>query len=152
VAAPSLEGFKARLDGALSTLGWWKMSLLVAGWLEPDDLQGPFQPKPFYNSMTAVVDSQRLPGDEGQQQWILRGFLGLRDSSNGFLEASWAEGQQRWILRGFLGLRDSSDGFLEASWVPGAEGSGGGCSGASWAPVAEGQQWWILRAFLGLWG
>ena len=38
VAAPSLAGFKARLDGALSTLGWWKMSLLMAGGLEPDDL------------------------------------------------------------------------------------------------------------------
>jgi len=37
-AAPSLEVFKARLDGALSNLVWWKMSLLVAGGLEPDDL------------------------------------------------------------------------------------------------------------------
>jgi len=33
VAAPSLAVFKARLDGALSTLVWWKMSLLMArGW------------------------------------------------------------------------------------------------------------------------
>jgi len=31
VAAPSLAVSKARLDGALSTLGWWKMSLLMAG-------------------------------------------------------------------------------------------------------------------------
>jgi len=38
VAAPSLAVFKARLDGALSTLIWWKMSLLMAGGLEPDDL------------------------------------------------------------------------------------------------------------------
>jgi len=37
-AAPSLAVFKARLDGALSTLGWWKMFLLMAGRLEPDDL------------------------------------------------------------------------------------------------------------------
>jgi len=29
--APSLETFKARLDGALSNLIWWKMSLLTAG-------------------------------------------------------------------------------------------------------------------------
>jgi len=28
VAAPSLAGFKARLDGALSNLVWWKMSLV----------------------------------------------------------------------------------------------------------------------------
>jgi len=31
VAAPSLEVFKARLDEALSTLGWWNVSLPVAG-------------------------------------------------------------------------------------------------------------------------
>jgi len=49
VAAPSLAVFKARLDGALSTLGWWKMSLLMAGRLEPDDLSGPFQPLPFHD-------------------------------------------------------------------------------------------------------
>jgi len=38
VAAPSLAVFKARLDGALCTLGWWKMSLLMAGGWEPDEL------------------------------------------------------------------------------------------------------------------
>jgi len=38
VSSLSLEVFKARLDGALSNLGWWKMSLLMAGGLEPDDL------------------------------------------------------------------------------------------------------------------
>jgi len=37
VDAPSLAVFKARLDGALSNLVWWKMSLLTAGGLEPDD-------------------------------------------------------------------------------------------------------------------
>jgi len=31
VAAPSLAGFQARLDRALSTLGWWKGSVLTAG-------------------------------------------------------------------------------------------------------------------------
>jgi len=31
VAAPSLAGFKATLDGALSNLVWWKVSLPVAG-------------------------------------------------------------------------------------------------------------------------
>jgi len=31
VAAPSLAVFKARLDGALSTLLWWKGSLPMAG-------------------------------------------------------------------------------------------------------------------------
>jgi len=38
VAAPSLEVFKARLDGSLSNLVWWKVSLLMAGGLEPDGL------------------------------------------------------------------------------------------------------------------
>jgi len=38
VDAPSLEVFKARLDGALSNLVWWEVSLLVAGGLELDDL------------------------------------------------------------------------------------------------------------------
>jgi len=33
VNAPSLETFKARLDGALSSLVWLKMSLLTAGGL-----------------------------------------------------------------------------------------------------------------------
>jgi len=36
VAAPSLAVLKARLDGALSTLVWWKGSLPVAGGLELD--------------------------------------------------------------------------------------------------------------------
>ena len=31
VAAPSLAGFKARLDGAWSSLGWWKGALPRAG-------------------------------------------------------------------------------------------------------------------------
>ena len=38
VAALSLAVLKARLDGALSSLVWWKMSLLMVGGLEPDDL------------------------------------------------------------------------------------------------------------------
>jgi len=38
VAAPSLAVLKASLDGALSILVWWKISLLMAGGLEPDDL------------------------------------------------------------------------------------------------------------------
>ena len=48
VAAPSLAVFKARLDGALSNLGWWKVSLPMAGGLEQGDLEGLFQPKLFY--------------------------------------------------------------------------------------------------------
>ena len=38
VDVPSLAVFKARLDGALSNLVWWKVSLPMAGALELDDL------------------------------------------------------------------------------------------------------------------
>jgi len=38
VGAPCLAVFKARLDGALSNLVWWKVSLPMAGELELDDL------------------------------------------------------------------------------------------------------------------
>jgi len=59
VAVPSLAVLRARLDGALSTLVWWKMSLLMGGRLEPDDLQGPFQPKPFCDSMIRDLGKKR---------------------------------------------------------------------------------------------
>jgi len=42
VNAPSLEAFKARLDGALGNLLLREVSLPVAWSLEPDDLKGPF--------------------------------------------------------------------------------------------------------------
>jgi len=38
VAAPCLAVFKARLDGALSNLVWWKVSLPMAGGVELGDL------------------------------------------------------------------------------------------------------------------
>ena len=47
VDAPSLEAFKARLDGALSNLVRWEVSLSAAGGLELDGLKGPFQLKPL---------------------------------------------------------------------------------------------------------
>jgi len=34
VDAPSLETFQVGLDGALSNLNWWRMSLLIAGVLD----------------------------------------------------------------------------------------------------------------------
>jgi len=54
VDPPSLAVFKARLDGALSNLVWWKMFLLTAGGLDLDDLSGPFQPLPLYDSIFKV--------------------------------------------------------------------------------------------------
>ena len=51
VDAPSLEAFKARLDVALGSLVWWMATLHIAGGLELNDHCGPFQPRPFYDSM-----------------------------------------------------------------------------------------------------
>ena len=45
VDAPSLEAFKARLDGALGSLVWWLASLPAAEGLVQDGVKGPFQPK-----------------------------------------------------------------------------------------------------------
>jgi len=54
VETPSLETFKARLDGALSNLVWLKMSLLPAGGLGWMTSKGPFQSKAFHDSMINV--------------------------------------------------------------------------------------------------
>jgi len=51
VDAPSLEAFKARLDVALGSLVRWLVTLHIAGGLKPDDHCGPFQPRPFYDSV-----------------------------------------------------------------------------------------------------
>jgi len=37
VNGPSLEAFKARLDGALGSLSWWGAALPTAGGLEMND-------------------------------------------------------------------------------------------------------------------
>ena len=50
VDAPSLEAFKARLDGALSNLVYGEVFLPIAGRLELNDLKGSFQLKPFHHS------------------------------------------------------------------------------------------------------
>ena len=47
----SLEAFKARLDVALGSLVWWLATLHIVGGLKQDDHCGPFQPRPFYDSM-----------------------------------------------------------------------------------------------------
>ena len=51
VDAPSLEAFMARLDVALGSLVWWLVTLHAAVGLKLDDHCGPFQPRPFYDSM-----------------------------------------------------------------------------------------------------
>ena len=51
VDAPSLEAFKARLGVALGSPVWWLVTLHIAVGLKLDDHCGPFQPRPFYDSM-----------------------------------------------------------------------------------------------------
>ena len=53
---PSLEAFKARLDVALGSLVWWLATLHIAGGLKLDDYCGPFQPRPFYDSMISIYE------------------------------------------------------------------------------------------------
>jgi len=55
VDAPSLEAFKARLDVALGSLVWWLVTLHIAGGLKFDDHSGPFQSRPFYDSMITFL-------------------------------------------------------------------------------------------------
>jgi len=57
VEVPSLETCKARLDGALSNLIQLKMSLLTAGGLCWMAFKGPFQPKPFCDSVIDQICS-----------------------------------------------------------------------------------------------
>jgi len=49
---------KARLDGALSSLVWLKMSLLTAGGLDSMASKGPFPPDPFHRSVCPPRVSQ----------------------------------------------------------------------------------------------
>ena len=58
--APSLKAFMARLDVALGSLLWWLVTLHIAGGLKLDDHCGPFQPRPFYNSMILCVLGLRV--------------------------------------------------------------------------------------------
>ena len=55
VDSPSLEAFKARPDVALRSLAWWLVTLHVARGLKLDDHDGPFQLRPFYDSMIRCI-------------------------------------------------------------------------------------------------
>ena len=55
VDAPSLQAFKAKLDVALGSLVCWLATLHTAGGLKQDDHCGPFQPRPFCDSMTSLL-------------------------------------------------------------------------------------------------
>ena len=53
VDASSLEAFKARLDVALGSLDWCLVTLHIAGELKLNDHCGPFQLRPFYDSISS---------------------------------------------------------------------------------------------------
>lgn len=60
VDTPSLQVFKDRLDGAVSSLGWWKLSLLMAGGWTRLTLKTTFKHKSSYdlpssNSPTGIL-------------------------------------------------------------------------------------------------
>ena len=52
--APSLQAFKGRLDVALGSLVWWLATLHIAGGLKLHGHCGPFQPRPFYDSVIFI--------------------------------------------------------------------------------------------------
>jgi len=52
VGAPSLEAFKVRLD--LGSLVWWLAALHPSEGLKLDNQCGPFQPRPFYDSLVIL--------------------------------------------------------------------------------------------------
>jgi len=57
VDAPSLEAFKARLDVALGSLVCWLVTLHIAGGLKLHDHCGPFQPRPFYQRPSSLLQA-----------------------------------------------------------------------------------------------
>jgi len=60
VDAPSLEAFKARLDVALGSLVWWLATLHIVEGLKLNDHCGPFQPRPFYDSVTPGLECLQI--------------------------------------------------------------------------------------------
>ena len=79
----SLEAFKARLDVALGSLGWWLATLHIAGGLKLNDHCGLFQPRPFSGSVILinreepVVLSAPPDGDQGDQKSLLQELIQL---------------------------------------------------------------------------
>jgi len=51
-----------RLDVALGSLVWWLAALHVDGGLKLDDHCGPFQPRPFYDSVMLLHASKAASG------------------------------------------------------------------------------------------
>ena len=57
------EASKARLDVALGSLVWWLVAPYVVGGLKLGDHYGPFQPRPFCDSMKCDSKFRFLYGE-----------------------------------------------------------------------------------------
>ena len=68
VTTSSLEAFKARLDVALGSLVCWLATLHIAGGLKLDDHCGPFQPRPFYDSMIMILKRNKCNQTDAKPQ------------------------------------------------------------------------------------
>jgi len=61
VTTEGLDAFKARLDVALGSLVCWLATLHTAEGLKLDHHCGPFQPRPFYDSVIAKKHTDLHP-------------------------------------------------------------------------------------------
>ena len=90
--APSPKASKARLDVALGSLVWWLATLHIAGELKLGGHSGPFQPRPFCDSM--IPSAAQFHSTHCQQDllyWIREGDLfGAGFSGLHLLAASFA--------------------------------------------------------------
>ena len=103
----SLEAFKARLDVAVGSLVWWLATLHIAGGLKLDCHCGPFQPRPFYDSMSMILLGRFL-----LQQACSIIFIPKRDrgeSSAFFIRIKReSTGAYQWASQSFRGCSPSS--------------------------------------------
>ena len=77
-----LEAFKARLDVALGSLVWWLVNLHTAGGLKHYDHCGPFQPRPFYDSMIILQIEHCSTPEETTGVLAVSGVCGTSSAFN----------------------------------------------------------------------
>ena len=63
VDAPSLQAFKARLDVALGSLGWWLVTLHIAGGWNWMSIVLLFNPGHFIGGFQPETDTTSVPAD-----------------------------------------------------------------------------------------
>lgn len=67
-----LEVMKARVDGALKNLPWWKVSPTRG--LDLDDLRGPFQPKLLHGPVESLQHENTHVSHAGQERYWFPSF------------------------------------------------------------------------------